>query len=250
LLANVTVNAYTDASATTVGAAVPGSNTTGGPSTYGQPATRQWVPYAVVAEDGCSAFGFDEHDYIGRAQRLLDMSESAAIEKELWTGTIAQAKGYPNDYLANNATVTDLTPGTVPSITRGIQILEDGIANTGAGAQGMIHVQPETTPSLLNARRVGNLLLSELDNIIVPGTGYPGTGPGGAAPASGYSWIYATNIVNVRKGPMITVPDNFAEALDWGQADQPNTIRFRAMEMACADWDGTIHLACKVSLTA
>src|SRR5487761_2095089 len=242
-----TLATYIDVGAVSVGAAPPSANTTaGGGKYYTEPSIIQFVPFLAEVDDSCSAFGWEAHAYIGRASRLLEVATPAAVEAEFWSGALAQAMGYPNDYLTNSATVTDLTPGTVPSIPRGIQILEDANASTSAGGKAMLHLMPEDAPSLLNARRVGNLLYSELDNIIVPGSGYLGTGPGGAAAPAGTTWIYITDIVNVRLDTPRVFPDNFAEALDRGQADQPNTIAFRAERFAACDFSGLVHFGCKV----
>jgi hypothetical protein len=242
---------YTDTGSPAPGAAPPGSNTTGGPGTYTNLPINVIVPYLVVAEDYCSSFGFEERDFKGRALRLLENASPQAIEKEFWTGTLAQAKSYPNRYLADSNCV-DLTPGTVPSIARGQQILQDYLASTGFGGQGMIHVQPQTAPNLLNARRVGPLLLDIFDNIIVPGVGYPGTGPVGNTnftPPAGQAWMFCSDLAMVRAEEEGTVfPDTFAEALDWGQGGFPNSIRFRAEKFAAAYFDGAVQAACRVTL--
>jgi hypothetical protein len=240
---------WTDTGAVSPGAVPPSSNTTGGPGLYTNLPIRVVVPYLIEVMDTCSSWGWSEHDFKGRALRWLDNATPQALEAEFWTGNLAQAKGYPNDYLTNSSTVTDLTPGTVPSVTRGLQILQDALQQTGFGGQGMIHTQAQTAPNLLGARRVGALLLDVFDNIIVPGVGYPGTAPGGSTPAAGYAYMYATDLVMVRTEDEGTVfPDTFSEALDRGQAGEPNTITFRAQRFGCAYWDGAAHYACKVQL--
>jgi hypothetical protein len=240
---------YTDPGTPAPGAAVPGSNTTGGIGTYTNLPINTVVPYLIVAEDWCSAFGFEERDFKGRASRLLENAKHQAIEREFWTGALAQAKGYPNRYLAD-ANAQDLTPGAgPPSVARGMQILQDALQQNGFGGQGMIHVQAQTAPNLLGARRVGKLLLDIFDNIVVPGVGYPGTGPAGAIPAVGTAWMFATDLVMAREESEPTVfPDSFAEAMDWGQAGSPNTIRFRAMKHAAAYFDGAAQYAVRVTL--
>jgi hypothetical protein len=240
---------WTDDGSATPGAAPPASNTTAGSGVYTNLAIRTFIPYPLSVMDTCSAFGWEERDYKGRASRWAENAQYAVLEAEFWSGALAQAAGYPNDYLANNATCTDLTPGTVPSIARGFQILQDALAQAGFGGRGMIHVMPQTTPNLLTTRRVGNLLLDQFDNIVVPGVGYTGTGPGGVVPAAGFSWMYATDLVQVRLEKESQIyPDTFAEALDRGQAGFPNTITFRAQKMGAAYWDGFAHYACKVQL--
>jgi hypothetical protein len=178
------------------------------------------------------------------------------IEREFWTGVLATAGNYPNNFLANSAdpNFVDLTPGGgPPSIARGQQILEDYLQQNGFGGQGMIHVQAQSAPNLLSARLVDGprpdtqQLLSVLGNIIVPGAGYPGTGPDNEAPATGTAWIYATDVVEVRVDSDENVkvfPETFAEALD----RKTNLVRFRAEKFAAATWDGIIHAAVRVTL--
>jgi len=249
---------YTDTGVISPGAAPPSSNTTGGPGTYTNLASPLVIPYIIETMDTCSAFGWEERDFKGRALRWLDNATPQAIESEFWNGTLAQAKGYPNNFLTNSTSAAggtdpnfyNATPGgnqsgtvgTPTTTVRALQILQDYIANAGFGGQGMIHVQPQTAPNLLGARRVGKLLLDVFDNIIVPGSGYNGTGPIGYTTSGGDVWIYATDLVMVRSQDEGTVfPDTFSEAMDRGQAGEPNTITFRAERFAVAYWDSFIH---------
>lgn len=241
---------YTDTGAATVGAAPPSSNTTGGVGSYANLAINTIVPYLVVCEDWCSTWGFEERDFKGRALRLLENATPQAIEKEFWTGTLAQAHGYPNRYLTD-ANLVDLTNGTPVSVARGQQMLQDYLASTGFGGQGMIHCQPQTAPNLLNARRVGPLLLDVFDNIIVPGVGYPGTASAIAGTSTNTAVMIATDLAMVRAETDGTVfPDSFAEALDWGQGGFPNTLRFRAEKFAAAYFDGAVQAGVRVTLAS
>ncbi len=239
---------YIDTGTPAPGAVPPSSNTTGGPGSYTNLPIVTAIPYAIRVQDSCSSFGFSERDFKGRALRLLENATPQAIERELWTGALAQAAGYPNNYLTGPATI-DVTPGSVPSVARGLQILQDSLQQCGFGGQGMIHVQAQTAPNLLSVRRVGNLLLDLFDNIVVPGVGYPGTGPGGVAPDPGFAWMYATDLVMVRAEDEGRVfPDSFAEALDRGQGGQPNRITFEAQKFGVAYFDGACQFGCKVAL--
>lgn len=225
------------------------------------------IPYVILAEDACSTFGFSERDYKGRAKRLLDGAKHKAAEKEFWTGALATAAGWPNAFLTNPATVTDVTPGAgAPSIARGIQILQDALAECGFGGQGMLHVQRQTASNLLTVIEDDPHFIVDDDgmhdmfgNIIVPGVGYPGTGPEGKAPAAGSAWIYATDLVAFREEAEPTIfPESFAEATNWGRqtlkeekAEAPNevnTIRFQAQKFAVTQWDVACHFACRVKL--
>lgn len=255
IASNVTGGTFTDSGAATPSGAVPGTNTTGGPGTYTNLPNVNCLPWVVVVEDSCSSFGFEARDYIGRATRLLDNATPNAIESEWWTGALTTAAGTGNNFLTNTATVTNVTPGaTTPtngtpcSIARGVQILEDALYSSGFGGQGMIHTMPQTAPNFLGARRVGAQLLTVMDNIVVPGSGYPGTGPGGLAPTSTTAWMYATDVVTVRLDKPQVFPDNFQEALDRGFSGEPNKIRFRAERFVAATADFARHFAVNVTL--
>jgi hypothetical protein len=231
----------------------PASNTTGGAGSYGNLPIVEYKPVLIVVEDSCSSFGFESRDFKGRALRLLDNATPWALEREFWTGALAEAKGYPNNSLMNPAKVEDITPaGGPPGVERGLAILQDALSGFGGqtfGGQGMIHVQPQTTTSLLKVRRVGPLLLDIFDNIVVPGAGYPSTGPGGQVPEEGYAWIGASDLVFTRTEKDGTIfPNTFAEAFDWGQNTEPNTIRFRAQRAAAAYFDGARAFAVQVKL--
>lgn len=218
-----------------------------------------YVPFTIQVEDETSAFQWAERDYVGRALRLLDFITPNALERELWSGAYAQAgpvfqSNFPsglNAFFTQTGTPAsggsslvpiDLTPNPAapPSVARGIQILEDYLANSGGGGQGMLHVAPETSPNLLGARRLGALLLSVMDNIIVPGSGYPTSGAQGpignahAGASATTAWMFATDLVSVRlDDPQIT-PWTLAEALSRGD----DRIRIRAQRFGAATWDG------------
>jgi hypothetical protein len=218
-------------------------------------------------EDSASAFGWSERDYKARALRLLDNATPNAIESELWNGTQAVESNWPNNFLTNHGTnagpggasvpFVDLTPaGGAPSITRGLAILEDYLANTtatgtnpagiyaGIGAQGMIHCMPQTAPSLLGARRVGNLLLSIMDNIILPASGYSGLDANVGTASATTSVMYATDVPMVLLDEPFVYPSTYAAALD----RSTNTVRFRAQRFAACAWDNLRHAAVRVTL--
>jgi hypothetical protein len=275
-LANTTDLTYCDDGSATPGSgAPPTSNTSGGPGNYGNLPMVGFIPFLIQVEDECSTFGWQERDFTGRALRLLDNATPNAIEREFWTGAFAQntltGPMYQSDgpglngFLQQSATMADggtgilaqdLTPGAgPPSITRGVQILEDYLANSGFGGQGMIHVAPETSPNLLGARRVGSLLLSIMDNIIVPGSGYPtsgATGPAGNAditPGAGYQWIFASDLVSIRLDEPMVWPTTMAEATDRGTFGSPNTTRIRAQRYAAVTTDWARLAAVRVALS-
>jgi hypothetical protein len=234
LLATVTAptTVYIDTGADTPGAAPPQSDTTGDPN-------RQtlYEPFAVEAEDHCSAFGFQAHDYEGRAIRRLRAVESAAIARELWTGELAAAAGNTgNRRLASTTTTDNLTSGGAVAAVRALALLEDGIAQCMDGGRAMIHVTRGGAAVLAHGgglRREGNLLLTANDSVVVPDAGYPGTAPDGTAPAAGETWAYATPMVTVRRSKPTVIPGSLAEAID----KNLNTIAYKAEELAAVTFD-------------
>jgi hypothetical protein len=248
---------YRDTGAATeeAGKEAPVSNTTGGTGVYTNLPNVEAYPYGIVAEDYCTTFGFDARDFKGRAERLLGNAQHKAIEKEFWTGAWAFANGYPNNYLAKHGTATNVTPEAgAPSAQRGLEILQESLQQCGFGGRGMIHTQAQTTPNFLKTRRVGAILLDGFDNIIVPGVGYPGTGPESEAgepakPGAGKSFMFASDLVSCRVEDEATVfAETFAEATDWGQGAEPNSIRMRARKFAVAYADMACCFAVEVTL--
>ncbi len=232
------------------------TTTVDSPDTPPNLARVYYQPFLVSTKFTASSFGFPQIDFKGRAQRQNDVALPSAIEAEFWDGTLAKAKSWPNNYLTNITNVSqNLTPGattidngTAVSVTAGLGILQDALRQ-GVGGQGMLHMIPRAVPSLLNVRRVGGFLLDIFDNIVVPGVGYSGNGPGGAVPALGTTWMYATDLVMTRVERVARVtPDTMAEALDRGQNGEPNTFTFRAQRYAAAYFDGARQYAVLVNL--
>lgn len=236
------------------GKEAPTANTTGGTGAYTNLANVEAWPYILQVEDYCTTFGFDARDFAGRASRLLENAQHKAIEKEFWGGALAKAKTYPNNYLTKEGTAENLTPKAgAPSVARGLQLLQDALQQCGFGGRGMIHTQAQTAPNFLQTRRVGAVLLDIFDNIIVPGVGYPGnTGPessGEVAAKAGNAFMYATDLVACRVEDKPTIfAETFAEATDWGQGAEPNSIRMRARKFAVAYADFACAYCVEVEL--
>lgn len=233
---------------------------------FPRPGVEAYVPFTIVSAEECSTFGYGATEWEQRALAGLESKTASALEYEFWSGEQAQAHGYPQRYLAmpvvdDGGPVIDLTPGAGPvNPRRALGLLEQALANAGtaapsgaqavvnvstgqpmgAGRRGMIHCLPGFTAAWSDLlRRDGRYLLTYLDNIVVPGSGYPGTGPGGSAPDAGTAWLYATSLVYTRTSePEIQDPD-YLTHLD----RRVNTIQVRAQRYAAAYWDNVAHYA-------
>lgn len=235
-----------------------------------QHAVSEWAPYIITAEDRCPPFGFSTHDYKGRVTRRLENGTPKALELELWTGAAAQAtppvdpqpQGQPalntNIWLAHpRAVLLNPIAGTAVTMKRAFELLEQAIADSGIGTQGMIHCRPEAMPYIVTMRRDGNIIRTLRDTIVVPGVGYANTAPTGATSAAGTTWLYATGLVEWWLGGPDTYvysPEGLgsgAEANTWiGKAiDRTNNdVVVRVHRPGMATWDGLCHYAVQATL--
>lgn len=128
--------------------------------------------------------------------RAVELRESAAVEQNLmalrFTGT------------AGGAAAHDITPtGGAVDPRVGIAMLEGDAAKNYVGIP-TIH-SPRTIASLINSfggtlHQEGVRWYSSLGSKFVAGAGYDANvGPGGAAPAAGEMWVYATGEVRVTR---------------------------------------------------
>lgn len=166
-------------------------------------AVGEYQPYVLYATDKCSMFPAGREFY-DRAQRKLLTGESTALEEQLWTGEVGGSVIATNP---NLATASSTIASSVTSPEAALSVLEQEIGECSA-AQGMIHLRPQVLGQLLTAQvihREGNVYLSPMDNLVVPGRGYPGTGPAGQA-VGATEWMYGhPGIVQIRRGPLIRV---------------------------------------------
>lgn len=170
---------------------------------------EEYQPWVLYSTDKCSTFPAGR-DFYGRAQRKLLAAEAAVLENQLWDGTVQTG----NPFLADSPTTIALT---ATSAQDAFAVLEQELGELSA-AQGMIHVRPQVLHTLLDhkvVRREGNLYYSPMDNIVVPGRGYSGKGPGGEI-VGATEWMYAhPSIVQVRRGPVIRLgEDDLASQVD------------------------------------
>lgn len=207
-------------------------------------------PIFVEAETDASTFGnvLAQAD-MDRAKRKLLAVQSYQLEKEFWTGAVATAAGYThNQYLAiSNPTLIE--GGDALGTLTALAELEQFVQQT-FNEVGMIHAQPRTVIYWLNngaVSLVNGLIRTALGTIIVPGSGYPGTGPGGLEPKTSgthadRSWVFATSLVYVRLGDIVT-PDKPIELYDRAM----NRRYSRAYRAASANFTGCAIGACLVA---
>jgi hypothetical protein len=206
----------------------------------------QFGAMTVWLAETCTASKiWSQDDFKARALLALTAVESAAVARELLTGTRIPV----NPHLADGN--GEFPNGDAPtSVVNGLALLEDEIAETGR--LGLIHCSPGLATLMRERFTVDNktgVLRTINGNVIIPDAGYAnaGVGPKGhAAGAANQEWMYATGPIDVRRSEMFTLPDTVEEAFDRGlgaTSGRTNSITYRAERYYLADWDTVLQAA-------
>src|SRR5215475_10413044 len=183
-----------------------------------------YQPYSLWAQYGCSTFGrFTPAELKQGARRILASGgTSYSIEHELAYGTLATIAGLPNPSFA---TATQIGTGPYGLFTA-LAALESAARQVAPNlGRYMIHANPGLASlwsHMGTLRKVGNLLLTYLDTVVVSGGGYrsnavpaptqlldptPGAQPvPDPMPTTSLAWI--TGMVTVRLGQIVDLADD------------------------------------------
>jgi hypothetical protein len=197
-------------------------------------------PFVVWAEDHCSTLGFQARDFVGRARRQLEATQSYRIAKELWSGAIAKgAADLDNHWLTEDPEI--VTSGTTYDPIPALAVADQALGEMLAGRRGMIHVSLDLLTQLhanFGLEKSGDLWITAAGTIVVADAGYPGTGPDAGAGTN--QWIYATPMIGYRLSAIDIIPGDLdsarAQALDKGV----NLLTFYAERLALLQWDSTV----------
>lgn len=207
------------------------------------------APFLVETAFECASTGWETQDYEGRARRQLEAGTPKALEYELWTGALRNDGDITQPYLASLSASYFPELGADPvSASLGLAMAGQALANCAHGGRGTIHA-PQTIADLWLyegsgiVEDNGRLVTRVRRDVVIAGAGYPGTGPGGTAPAAGTAWIYVTGPVRYWLGEPFITPDKISEALD----RRRNKIEYRAEREAMLAFDPCCHFAILVS---
>lgn len=208
-----------------------------------------YMPWELQVEDPChTTFGYSRQEVTDRLARAIATVESFAIARELWEGELVKADVAEvpdgdmagNLYLAKGPTVR---AGGAVSAKVAVGWLEQAVGEALFGQQAFIHISRDALPTVAELIKVGNLLYTRVDNVVVADAGYRGTPPDGTAPAAGVSWAYATGPVVVRRSQTFN-DGREAETTD----PTTNTITRRASKVVAATFDSTALFAVPITL--
>lgn len=201
------------------------------------------LPFVLESPFECASAGFRTVDYSGRARRQLEAATSKGLEYELWTGELQG----DNPHLTTGATV--IGAAAAFPLRQGLSLLGQALSNCAHGGRGTIHAPTFIVDNWMDD---GNLIQAEgprlvtgnRGDVVISGSGYPGTGPDGIAPGPNQSWVYATGPIQYRLDEVVVYPDTLNEAMD----SRRNRIEYRAERLAMVNFDPCCHFAILVEL--
>jgi len=207
--------------------------------------------FQVYAKFTCSPIDFYPGGKSNQlAEDALRLNEGWQVENVFWTGAVTDDyAGNPTVVYPHLAAAAPVADGTVTLQTAttvvvtgtgldprtGLGILESALGDCYGGV-GFIHVPQKLMPHL----HAAGLLIAEgvrwrtaNGNWVVPGAGYPGTSPAGAAPTAALEggWMYATSPVWGYRGDIETFP--MPSTLD----RSVDTVTARATRPYLLTWD-------------
>lgn len=209
---------------------------------------KTYYPFDVKASIKVSTMGTRPDEIEASAKRALDIVTQKAVEAEFWSGHVASLLTSDNDnrFLASPQSVdVTPTPGTAVKVRYGLALLEQAIADTPVGAQGVIHAPRGVASTLRLASDDSNTLRTELGTPVVAGVGYNRMGPDRSEAPAGKAWMYATGPVSVRLGPTVITPGKLNQAVDI----RVNSIEYFVDRPAAVTWATTDSYAVLVDLT-
>lgn len=209
---------------------------------------EDFAPFEVYTELTCQTSGrtVDMEELQQIAKDQLRVGATKAIEAELWTGAQSALGTLDTPNLQTGATIVG--GGTAVDYSFGLAVAGQALANCGIGARGFIHAPPIVAQMWAAQGHTeeddrGRLITKTRGDVIVVGSGYPGTGVNGAAVSGNESWIFATSPVAVAMDPE---PQAVSEKLEENIDRSTNTFTARAVTLAVYMFDPSCQFAIKV----
>jgi hypothetical protein len=191
--------------------------------------------FTVVQGGSCTAktVGVDQQWYTDRLALAFQAVEATAVERVMVTGDGHSTLGA---YIGDG-NLDILASGAAQSRREGLALLENAIAEVGAG---IIHVTPAIAALwagdyLIGVGRDGLMRTLGNGTLVVVGAGYIGATPDEQQGATGsQEWAFATGFIQVRRDDLSILPGQYAQALDRAS----NEITFYAERDYLISWVG------------
>lgn len=216
---------------------------------------EDYNPFFIESEVFRSALGVLGEDRFDEALKKLEAATQKAVERELWSGSAAQAANNTNRYLTKTGASTIPVAGA-HSASDALFHLEQAIANSPTGTSGVIHMTRDVA-SILGAKLVylpgtdskPGRVMTRLGTDVVIGSGYTGAGPVGNANAAASAtnrWMFATGALQVHLSKSEIVNENLGQGVN----ARINDMIIKGVRAAAVTFDPSIHYAMRVAVPA
>jgi hypothetical protein len=167
-------------------------------------------PFMIYQGYECSAGGEPIEEVWNHADALFERGWVGALERAIWAGVDQDGNAFRMS-LAGSPQVVDLTPGGGPvDLTTGVSALEKYMSRLSC--RPTLHLPVEASNFV--AERMlylfdadGNIKGMVNGSKVSVGYGYPNTGPAGAAPSAGATWLFISGSLRITTGPKLTIPE-------------------------------------------
>lgn len=141
----------------------------------------------------------------------------------------------------------DTITSSAQSPIQAMALLDQALSDARVG-KGMIHARPYIVNLWQNANLLterGGRLETVTGHVVVPGAGYSGTSPAGAAPGANSEFAYATEMIGIVRQRTPDVREDMPSALDRAN----NTLSFTAQRAYAILWSQCAWLAAEIDPT-
>jgi hypothetical protein len=200
--------------------------------------------FFVEVEIRSSGMGLVSEDLPAEILTQINAATQKAAEFEIWQGT-----NYSSTDALYFRKTTDISADIVTSgamsPTAALSRLEQSIASSPTGGQGVIHVTRDVA-SVLGSRLVwkDGKVMTRLGTPVVVGSGYTGDGPGLDDASDTNKWMFATGGIEVHLG----VPELMNTRPQDGFDPRTNDIIVRVHRPVSIHFDPSIFAAAQVIL--
>lgn len=154
------------------------------PECVGSPGKAGWFTDRIQVAFECAypRSADVEREYAAASNALLEIKAPGAVESGVW-----------DEWMSGP--ITDITPGSAVHLLTGLSLLIGNQATAMQSGGVIVHVPAIAAGFLENlvvVTRNKGWYDGPAGSKIVPGVGYPRTGPGGSTPANNELWLVAT----------------------------------------------------------
>lgn len=166
-------------------------------------------PFVVYEGYDCSAAGAEPLSAAwDHVDARLARNWQPGLERAFWTGEDQDGNTFRMSLAGGGA--AEPNGAAAVEVSRAVELLEQWMADQAAclpTLHASVGVGPHMARRALAKEDGAGVLRTTSGSRVALGSGYPRTGPSGAAAAAGTAWMFASGPVKVLAGPVMHVPD-------------------------------------------